>query len=117
MLPHNFNHLDHTCILITQCLFVNEECVHNLYTVGVFPRFPSPGINKAGLFLSNARLLLLYSFSRSSATATSLTFVPVGPVKISPPTVFRALYASLFSSTSYTFKPTAFNSSRVSASA
>ena len=32
-----------------------------------------------------------YSFTRSRATATSLTLVPVGPVNTRPPTSFRAL--------------------------
>ena len=37
-----------------------------------------------------ANIMVLITYPRISTTATSLTFVPVGPVMISPPTAFSA---------------------------
>ncbi len=55
--------------------------------------------------------------SPSSATATSLTFVPVGPVMMSPPVFCSAWYASLSCSTASTVRPQARSSPSVSPSA
>ena len=52
-----------------------------------------------------ANLLILSASYPINATATSLTFVPVGPVMISPPTFPSAWYASLSARTAWTSIP------------
>ena len=62
---------DSLCVLHTERLF-------NLYTASILPE---------GQTLSSGSVS---SAHPSSATATSLTLVPVGPVMISPSTAFSA---------------------------
>ena len=62
-------------------------------------------------------LLINYQSQSIRSTATSLTFVPVGPVIISPPVSFNALYASFCLRTSNILMPFFLSSPAVSASA